>query len=147
MIEDENLSDPEARQRLRTCRLLIKERKRIGAHLGFDLCPDPAWDMLLDLYVAHHEKRSITIWSLCLASNIPTSTAHRKIGEMIETGIMMRGSQGGRVTVSIAPGYLPRLNALLDDLAILGEQGWVGSERPPSRRGPLPGPSSSPDTA
>ena len=103
--------------RLEICRLLIKERKRVGNHLGFELCPVPAWDMLLDLYVAYHEARGVQIWSLCLASNIPTSTAHRKIGEMVEAGILVREADGGRVIVGLSAAYVEKLDALFDDLA------------------------------
>lgn len=56
--------DAASRRRIRTCRMLIKARKRIVACLT-RISTLPAWDMLLDLYVAHHEGRSITIWSLC----------------------------------------------------------------------------------
>jgi hypothetical protein len=112
------LEDPSHR-RLRVCRLLVKERQRVGIHIGFELCPVPAWDMLLDLYIAHHEGRSVQIWSLCVASNIPTSTAHRKIGEMVDAGILMRGQAGGRVMVSLSPAYREKIDGLFDDLATM----------------------------
>jgi predicted transcriptional regulator len=109
--------DPTTYRRVRICRLLVKERKRVGAHLGFALCPVPAWDMFLDLYLAFHHGQAISIWSLCLAANIPTSTAHRKIGEMIEEGIFQRGMEGGRVMVSLTSEYIAKLDRLFDDLA------------------------------
>ena len=108
--------DPRAPRRLEICRALIRERKRVGVHLGFELCPVPAWDILLDLYVARREQRSIQIWSLCVAANIPTSTAHRKIGEMIERGILVRNAEGGKVTVSLSDAYADKLELLFDDL-------------------------------
>lgn len=107
--------------RVEICRLLVKERKRVGTHLGYELCPIPAWDMLLDLYMAHHERRSVQIWSLCVASNVPMSTAHRKIGEMVESGILVREMDGGRVMVRLSGAYLQKLDALLDDIAALAE--------------------------
>jgi predicted transcriptional regulator len=108
--------DSAAPSRVEACRLLIAERKQIGSHLGFDLCPDPAWDMLLDLYIAFHERRETHISSLCLAANIPLSTAHRKIGEMVEDGILQRGFAGGRVTVDLTGEYVEKLDRLFDDL-------------------------------
>jgi len=119
------MNDPTSRiedplhRRLRICRLLVKERSRVGIHLGFELCPVPAWDMLLDLFIADHERRAVQIWSLCVASNIPTSTAHRKIGEMVDAGILAREAEGGRVMVRVTPAYRDKLSALLDDLAAL----------------------------
>lgn len=119
MADPANEGDSLARRRIDICRLLIKERKRIGVHLGFELCPAPAWDMLLDLYVARHDRQSVQIWSLCVASNIPTSTAHRKIGEMVDAGILVREPEGGRVIVKLSEVYVSKLEALLDDLAAL----------------------------
>lgn len=116
MSEQSSHRDDLSGRRLWVCRLLIKERKRIGLHLGFELCPVPAWDMLLDLYIAHHEGRAVSIWSLCVASNIPTSTAHRKIGEMVDAGILVRGSVGGRVMMSLSAPYHAKMDALFDDL-------------------------------
>ncbi|BAI99035.1 hypothetical protein Sj15T_10320 [Sphingobium sp. TA15] len=101
---------------MEACRLLIAERKQIGTHLGFDLCPVPAWDMLLDLYIAFHEGRETHISSLCLAANIPLSTAHRKVGEMVQEGILQRGFAGGRVTVDLTGKYVEKLDRLFDDL-------------------------------
>ena len=108
--------DPAALCRVEACRLLIAERKQVGTHLGFDLCPVPAWDMLLDLYIAYHEGRETHISSLCLAANIPLSTAHRKVGEMVEDGILQRGVGGGRVSVDLTSEYVEKLDRLFDDL-------------------------------
>ncbi|WP_313802568.1 MarR family transcriptional regulator [Sphingobium sp.] len=116
MIDSEIGMDPNTSRRVRICRLLVQERKRVGIHLGFDLCPVPAWDMMLDLYLAFHQGRAVSIWSLCLAANIPTSTAHRKIGEMVEEGIFHRGVDGGRVMVRLTAPYLEKLDRLFDEL-------------------------------
>ncbi|WIW89578.1 MarR family transcriptional regulator [Sphingobium sp. V4] len=105
-----------ALSRVEACRLLVAERNQIGSYLGFDLCPVPAWDILLDLYIAFHEGRETHISSLCLAANIPLSTAHRKIGEMVDNGILQRGFAGGRVTVDLTGEYMKKLDRLFDDL-------------------------------
>ncbi|PZR47880.1 MAG: MarR family transcriptional regulator [Stutzerimonas stutzeri] len=114
--------DATIRRRIRTCRILIKARRRIVACLGTRLSTMPAWDMLLDLYIARHEGRAITIWSLCLTADVPASTAHRKIGEMIDAGVLVRAHRGGRVSISLSPVYLARMDALLDELAVLGAE-------------------------
>lgn len=116
---DERNSNPmkTATGRENICRLLITERKRIGVRLGFGLFPAPAWDILLDLYLAERGGTSVQIWSLCIAANVPTSTAHRKITQMIDEGLLVRSMQGGRVIVSLAPDALLCLEALFDDLA------------------------------
>lgn len=111
--------DPDEDHRIRLCRKLVKARVRVGNRLGFDLCPAPAWDILLDLYIAAHEARPVQIWSLCIAANIPTSTAHRKISEMVKNGVLLRGNLGGRVIVSLSSEIKARLDVLLDELAKL----------------------------
>lgn len=112
--------DPTIEGRVRLCRGLIKQRARVGVHLGFDLCPAPAWDILLDLYLARHLGRIVHIWSLCIAANIPTSTAHRHICAMVKSGILDRGHDGGRVTISLSTTFATKLDGLLDDLLKLG---------------------------
>ena len=117
MEKRSNGRDPATLRRVEVCRILIAERKQVGTHLGFDLCPDPAWDMMLDLYMALHHGRQTHISSLCLAANIPLSTAHRKVGEMVEADIFMRGMEGGRVVVGLTPEYVAKLDHLFDDVA------------------------------
>jgi len=110
---------PSTDRREQICRLLMNERKRIGSHIGFDLCPAPVWDILLALYLARRTTPAIQIWSLCIAANIPTSTAHRRITEMIEQDILVRSTMGGRVMVSLSTNYTAKLDRLLDDVAAL----------------------------
>jgi predicted transcriptional regulator len=52
------------------------------------LFSDPAWDMVLDLTLASIENRQISISSLCIASNAPTTTALRCIKTLVEFGII-----------------------------------------------------------
>jgi predicted transcriptional regulator len=52
------------------------------------LFSDPAWDMVLDLMLASIEHRQISISSLCIASNAPTTTALRCIKALVLHGII-----------------------------------------------------------
>ena len=47
-----------------------------------DLFADPCWDMLLELYLAELQNRTVTTSSLCLASRVPVSTALRRVAEL-----------------------------------------------------------------
>ncbi len=82
--------DPPIERRRRQCLALLHERRVVGDLLGFRLCPDPVWDILLDLYLAHLEHRITYLWQSCVAANAPISSAHRKIGELIELGLVER---------------------------------------------------------
>lgn len=109
--------DPVDDRRIVLCRMLIQIRKAVGDSLGFTLCPNPVWDMLLDLYVAHHEQRDLYLWPLCIAANTPLSTAHRKITEMEKKGLLVRtlhDRDRRRVRVRLTTQSMVTIAALLD---------------------------------
>lgn len=65
-------------------------RRRRDASFAPGTFAEPAWDMLLDLYVQQHQKRSVSIHSLCIAAAVPPTTALRWIGRLVEAGLMKR---------------------------------------------------------
>lgn len=83
---------PSADMRIDICKRLVAMRKIVGVSLGYSLCPNPVWDMLLDLYLADYDHRDVFMLSLCGAANIPSSTAQRKIVEMEKAGWLRRES-------------------------------------------------------
>jgi DNA-binding MarR family transcriptional regulator len=63
------------------------ERRRfLPAHLF----ADPAWDMLLDLYLSDIVSQRISVSSLCTASNVPATTALRWITSLQAEGLVER---------------------------------------------------------
>lgn len=58
--------------------------------LGADLFGEPAWDILLSLYVAEHEDRRMKISAACNESGVPASTALRWIERLIELKLLKR---------------------------------------------------------
>lgn len=76
--------------RLDMCLKLTAMGKSLVKCLGEEFCPPPGLDMLLELYVAEHERRATYIWSLCTAAHIPFSTAHRKVALLEERGLLAR---------------------------------------------------------
>jgi DNA-binding MarR family transcriptional regulator len=68
---------------------------------GRGLFGDPAWDMLLDLYVNDGRKKSISVSSACLASGAPSTTALRYIAELVRRNLVVRSPHpnDGRVFV------------------------------------------------
>lgn len=106
--------------RRRVCRLLLAERKLVGEILGFAACPDPTWDILLDLYNAQCDGADIYLSSLCIAANVPLSSAHRKIQELVNEGWLLRfsgDSDGRRITVRLSSAIMERITSLLDAMA------------------------------
>jgi hypothetical protein len=109
-------------RRIRQCRRLIQERRIILQALRPELCLAPAWDILLDLYLAELEERPIYLWQSCVASNIPISSAHRKISHMIESGIVERtglGSDRRCVDIALSPATRGDMHRLVDALTVI----------------------------
>lgn len=67
-------------------RLRLKRNEIIGA----ELFRDPAWDMLLDLFVSHERGEQVSMVALALASGVPQSTALRTIQRLEEKGMLIR---------------------------------------------------------
>jgi DNA-binding MarR family transcriptional regulator len=50
------------------------------------------WDMLLDLTAAHAEGQKVSVTSLCIAANVPATTALRWLSQMVEAGVFRRAA-------------------------------------------------------
>ncbi|WP_375397488.1 winged helix DNA-binding protein [uncultured Sphingomonas sp.] len=55
-----------------------------------NLLADPAWDILLDLFLNDLEQKTISISSLCVAANVPTTTALRWITQLEEAALVVK---------------------------------------------------------
>lgn len=83
------------------------------------LFSDPAWDILLDLYLAKVEQRRVSVSSLCIAAAVPQSTALRQISWLVSRGLVERhpNKLDGRVTfVEITEGGCSSMRNFLDRL-------------------------------
>jgi hypothetical protein len=66
-------------------------RRRRGAIFGnHDLFGEPAWDILLDLYIAHVERKDVSVSSACIGSASPPTTGLRWLGVLAEQGFVLR---------------------------------------------------------
>ncbi len=68
----------------------IKIRRLRDRFFESSLFADPAWDILLDLYAARLEAKTVSVSSLCIAAAVPATTALRWIGSMTEAGLLER---------------------------------------------------------
>ena len=75
---------------LETARALYRERRLRARHFAGSLFAEPTWDMLLDLFIADCERRKITIKSVCIGANVPTTTAMRHLRWLHEQGLVER---------------------------------------------------------
>lgn len=74
----------------------IRLRRRRDSIFGSDLFADPAWDMLLDLFLARERGlRPISTSSLCIAAAVPATTALRWIDILVRQGLFSRHADPG----------------------------------------------------
>jgi DNA-binding MarR family transcriptional regulator len=87
---------------------------------GTDLFAEPAWEMLLDLYISAQEGRAVAVSSLCLASHVPPTTALRWIERLGTEGLVHRHPDeldGRRIFVELTEEGRARIEGALDAAA------------------------------
>jgi hypothetical protein len=55
-----------------------------------ELFGEPAWDIVLDLYIAHCEGKPVSVSSACIGSAAPPTTGLRWLGVLAEEGLIIR---------------------------------------------------------
>lgn len=65
-------------------------RRRRDQLFNANIFAEPAWDMLLDLFVQRHQRRPVSVQSLCIAAAVPQTTALRWIGKLDRRGLVDR---------------------------------------------------------
>lgn len=84
-------------------------RRRNKIFQSDELFGEPAWDILLDLFIAAKERRRVSVTSACIGSAVPSTTALRWISILERLGFLTREADPGdarRVYVRLSPrGY------------------------------------------
>lgn len=65
-------------------------RKRAAIFGNPDLFGEPAWDILLDLFIAEAEGKSVSVSSACIGSAAPSTTGLRWLGVLASEGLVVR---------------------------------------------------------
>ena len=81
-----------------------------------DLFGEPAWDMLLDLFISTADGRKTPITNLCIASCVPMSTALRCLDKLIKAGLVAKHPDvvdGRRNLIELTEGGAEMVEALL----------------------------------
>lgn len=89
----------------------LLRRQLLGAS---DLFGEPAWDMLLDLFIRQGEGGLLPMSSLCLSADIPHSSAMKLIQRLCDAGLLERlpdPRDGRRSLIRISPDTGHRLRA------------------------------------
>lgn len=95
----------------RTARRRLLRRHIVGSrkYLG-----EPAWDMLIDLFIQHCQEKKISTGDLCVSSSLPLSTALRLVQRMCDDGLIHKTADttdGRRQFVELNPDLAWRLLA------------------------------------
>ena len=96
---------------------LIEIRRLRAKHVAAKLFTDPAWDILLDLMDARLKGQPVPISSLCLAADVPATTALRRIQSLCRRGLIVRTADPAdrrRVLIQLTRETETRLHAFLD---------------------------------
>ena len=57
-----------------------------------DLLSSPVWDLMLDLYIADHDRAVVSVSSACIAANVPATTALRWMAALQTRGLIARSA-------------------------------------------------------
>ncbi len=78
-------------QMLELARNSYADRRRRDRVIGqADLFGEPAWDILLDLFIAHIEGKDVSVSSACIGSAAPPTTGLRWLGVLQDNGLVVR---------------------------------------------------------
>lgn len=75
---------------LQRARTLIDQRRLRRRFLPEELFHEPAWDMLLALYVASHDQRVMNVKTLVSSADAPVTTSQRWIEHLAKLGLVRR---------------------------------------------------------
>lgn len=91
---------------LKLVRAAIFARRMRDNNFPDGLFGEPAWDCLLDLYLALLEEREISVTDVCVAASVPRAAALRWLDVLCDKALVMRlpdPSEPSRVLVELAP--------------------------------------------
>jgi DNA-binding MarR family transcriptional regulator len=107
-------------RRLRAALAIVRMRsvrdRMLGQKISF---ADPAWDLLLDLYVAELRGPTLSVSDACVGARVPATTALRWLNHLHAAGAIERipdPRDKRRVMLRLTPGQISRLDDFFDEL-------------------------------
>lgn len=71
-------------------RVYQSRRKREMIFNGYQIFGEPAWDILLDIFISSNSDKRESVSSVCIASGVPPTTALRWLNELERHGMIER---------------------------------------------------------
>lgn len=106
-------------------RAILRLRRLRSTFFTPELFADPAWDMLLDLMAARIAGEKVAVSSLCIAADVPPTTALRWIKTMTDHGLFVRDSDpfdGRRIFIALSAGAAQAMSNYFAAAKRLGRQ-------------------------
>lgn len=101
---------------LDTAQRILRFRRNRERRFPSGIFADPAWDMMLDLFVQEGAGRETSVSSACGAAAVPATTALRHLAQLEREGLVERSGSSNdrrRVLVSLAAHASNALRELL----------------------------------
>ena len=92
-------------------------RKRAAIFGNADLFGEPAWDIMLDLFIAHGDGKQVSVSSACIGSAAPATTGLRWLAVLADEGLILRESDPQdqrRVLVRLSDAGLAAMSEFFD---------------------------------
>jgi DNA-binding MarR family transcriptional regulator len=98
--------------------VLYQQRRKRNRYFSSKIFSEPAWDILLDLFIQNARNRPVSVTSACIAGEIPTTTGLRWIKILETEGLVEReGSDtDARITwLRLTPKAVELMKQFIDD--------------------------------
>lgn len=89
-FDKEGPSPSQDRELALLAREMINERRARDRMLGSSLFGEPAWEILLDLFVSQVEGQKVSVSNACDASEAPSTTGLRYLASLTRAGLVDR---------------------------------------------------------
>lgn len=99
---------------------MLKSRRQRRDIFGVDIFGEPAWEIILDMFIAQEEGRTVSLSSLSIAADVPASTAFRWINKLRNIGILIFKEDvedQRRTLVELSPDYIKKAREFLTSTA------------------------------
>lgn len=102
---------------VKVARSLYSDRRERDRFFSTGIFGEPAWDLLIDLFVAAQENRSVTTSSACIAAAVPATTALRWLDKLENEGLIQRRPDPNHARGTLVE-LTPRCHSRLADLLL-----------------------------
>lgn len=114
---------------LKAARRIHFVRRQRDMLFGPGLFGDPGWDILLNLYIAAHDGRRMSVCDTCMGTALPQTTVLRWVGQLVAIGLVTKRDDprdARRVDLRLTPRAIRKLDMLLGDALRTGPDEYDG---------------------